>query len=107
MSFCQDGAVKNKGKKVKFSAGGSEANRECLIHVLDASKNDVVNKYSKKSWKVGTWFDFAVNLVIWHVGLLEHEFSGKAYAQDCTQTLTWTEWLLTYEQGYFHFFGNQ
>ena len=33
-----------KQKKVKFSAGGSEANRECLVHVLDASKNDV-NKF--------------------------------------------------------------
>ena len=41
-------------KKVKFSAGGSKVKRECLIHVLDASKNDVVNKFSTNSWKVGT-----------------------------------------------------
>ena len=54
MSFCQDSQVKKKQKKVKFSAGGSEVNRECLIHVLDASKNDVVSKFSAKSWKVGT-----------------------------------------------------
>ena len=80
-------------KKVKFSAGGSEVNREYLIHVLDASKNDVVNQFSTNSWKVGKYI-----LVIWHAGLLEHEFSGKAYAQDCTQLSTWTEWPLTYEQ---------
>ena len=44
MSFCQDSPVMLTEKKVKFSAGGSEANRECLVHVLDASKNDV-NKF--------------------------------------------------------------
>ena len=54
MSFCQDSPAKKKRKKAKFSAGGSEVNRECLIHVLDASKNDVVNKFSANSWKVGT-----------------------------------------------------
>ena len=54
MSFCQDSPVKKKQKKVKLSAGGSEVNRECLINVLDASKNDVVNKFSRNSWKVGT-----------------------------------------------------
>ena len=54
MSFCEDNPVKKKRKKVKFSAGRSEVNRECLIHVLDASKNDVVNKFSTNSWKVGT-----------------------------------------------------
>ena len=47
MSFCQDKPVKKKQKEVKFSAGGSEVNRECLIHVLDASKNDEVNKFNK------------------------------------------------------------
>ena len=54
MSSCEDNPVKKKRKKVKFSAGGSEVNRECLIHLLDASKNDVVNKFSSNSWKVGT-----------------------------------------------------
>ena len=43
MTFFQDIPAKNKWKKVKFSAGGSEANREYLIHVLDASKNAVVH----------------------------------------------------------------
>ena len=46
MLFCQDIPVKKKRKTVKFSSGGSEVNRECLIHVIDASKNDVVNKFS-------------------------------------------------------------
>ena len=54
MSFCQDSPVKKKRKKVKFSAAGSEVNRKCLIHVLDAFKNDEVNKFSTNSWKVGT-----------------------------------------------------
>ena len=53
MAFCQDSPVKNTRKKVKVSAGGSEVNREYLMHVLDASKNDVVNQFSKNSWKVG------------------------------------------------------
>ena len=54
MSFRQDSPAKKKRQKVKFRAGGSEVNRECLIHVLDASKNDVVNKFSINSWKVYT-----------------------------------------------------
>ena len=57
MLFCQYSPVKKNRNKVKFSAGGSDVNRECLIHVLDASKNDVVNKFPTNSWKVGTWFD--------------------------------------------------
>ena len=32
-------------------------NRECLIHVLDASKNDVVNKFSTNTWKADTCVD--------------------------------------------------
>ena len=54
MSFRQDSPAKKKRQKVKFRAGGSEVNRECLIRVLDASKNDVVNKFSINSWKVYT-----------------------------------------------------
>ena len=53
MSFFQDSSVKKKRKKVKFSAGGSEVNRECLIHVL-VNVNDVVNKFSANSWRLGT-----------------------------------------------------
>ena len=49
MLFCPDSPVKKKRKKVKFSAGGSEVNRECLIHVLYASKNDVVKKFLANS----------------------------------------------------------
>ena len=37
-------------------------NRKCLIHVLYASKNDAVNKFLTNSWKVGTSFNFAVNV---------------------------------------------
>ena len=54
MSFCQDSPVKKKRKKVKFSVGGRQVNRECLIHVLDTPKNDVVNKFSANYWKVIT-----------------------------------------------------
>ena len=61
MSFFQDSPVKKKSNKIKLRAGGSEVHRQCLIHVLDASKNDVFNKFSTNSWKVGTWFNFAVN----------------------------------------------
>ena len=31
-------------------------NRECTIHVLDDSKNEVVNNLVTNSWKVDTWF---------------------------------------------------
>ena len=47
--------------------------------MLTSSK---VHKFSISSWKVGTWFDFAVNFSYLT------RFSGKAYAQGCRRTLT-------------------
>ena len=38
MSNCQDIRVKKKQKKTKFSAHETDAKKECIIHVLDASK---------------------------------------------------------------------
>ena len=38
MSNCQDIRVKKKQKKTKFSARETDAKKECIIHVLDASK---------------------------------------------------------------------
>ena len=70
--------VKKKRKKVKFSAGGSEVNRECLIHVLDASKNDVVNKFSTNSWKVGSRFNFAVNFSYMACRIIGARILGKS-----------------------------
>ena len=70
--------VKKKRKKVKFSAGGSEVNRECLIHVLDASKNDVVNKFSTNSWKVGSRFNFAVNFSYMTCRIIGARILGKS-----------------------------
>ena len=43
--------------KVVFSAGGSDANREGIIYVFDASKNDAINRFSIYFWNIGTWFD--------------------------------------------------
>ena len=38
MSNCQDIRVKKNQKKTKFSARETDAKKECIIHVLDASK---------------------------------------------------------------------
>ena len=38
MSNCQNNFVQKKRKKGKFSAGGSDMKKECIIHVLDAPK---------------------------------------------------------------------
>lgn len=38
MSNCQDIRVKKKQKKTKFSARETDVKKECIIHVLDASK---------------------------------------------------------------------
>ena len=52
MSNCQDIPVKKKQMKVKFSACETDVKKECIIHVLDASK---VMQLASSQQILGRW----------------------------------------------------
>lgn len=52
MSNCQDIRVKKKQKKTKFSARETDAKKECIIHVLDASK---IMRLTSSQQILGRW----------------------------------------------------